>query len=137
MLLLILQIASVYLPIMKSEEPPRNEVYEVGRYLMENQYAVAYANFENANTITVLTDGAVRTAAVSSVAKMDVCKWLSSSDWYVPYVPYESRTAYVITETEKESFEIFYDRHHEEIQFDTQIGKFLIYVSDYNFSCVE
>lgn len=113
------------------------DLYEVGSYLEENNYQIAYASFENANTVTVLTNGNTRVAAVASMERMDACKWLSSSQWYVPNVPFESRTAYIVTETESESFQKFYDLHSEDIQFDAQIGKFLIYVSDYNFSCLE
>ena len=137
LLLFVVQLCSVYLPIMKSEEPPRTEANEVSRYLEESGYDIAYATFEHANTMTVLSGGAVRVAAVASVERMDVCKWLSSTDWYVPNVPYESEAAYIVTESEKETFEKFLELHQGDIEFDVQIGKYFIYVSDYNFSCLE
>lgn len=133
----IINIGRVYVPILKSQEPPLSQAYEVSKYLQENHYDLSYASFENANTMTVLSNGKIRVAAVASVDKMDICKWMSSTDWYVPNMPYEYPTAYIVTETERELFQKFYDLHHEEIRFDTQIGKFLIYVSDYNFSCLE
>lgn len=85
-------IYTIYLPIMKAKEPPETEAYMVGKWLEENEYYTAYAAFDHANTITVLTNGKVRVAAVASLDEMDICKWMSSTDWYVPNVPFEERT---------------------------------------------
>lgn len=130
----IINIGTTYLPIIRAEEPPKTEFYEVSRFLEENNYLTAYATFENANTITVLSNSRIRVAPVASVDKMDICKWMSSTEWYVPNVPFEEETAYIITEAEEECFKEFLLLHEGEVHFKTQIGKFLIYVSDYNFS---
>lgn len=135
--LFVFQLRTIYIPIMQSDEPAYSEELEVCRYLEENGYDIAYADFERANTMTVLSGGDLRVAAVASVEKMDICKWLSSTEWYVPNVPYESRTAYIVTEAEREDFEKFYDLYKEEMWFDMQIGKFYIYGSDYNYSHLE
>lgn len=132
--LAVINIYTIYLPVMKSEEPPESAAYQVGKWLEENEYYTAYAAFDHANTITVLTNGKVRVAAVASVDKMDICKWMSSTDWYVPNVPFEERTAYVITESEVEEFAQFLKEHDEDVKFDVQIDKYLIYTSNYNFS---
>lgn len=133
----VINIYTVYLPILRSQEPPASELYAVGRYLEENDYHTAYATFENANTLTVLTNGRVQAAAVASVEKMDICKWISSTDWYVPNMPFEDKTAYIITEAEAENFTSFLEKHREEVQFAASIGKYSIYTSDYNFSVLE
>lgn len=133
----MINACTVYLPIVKMEEPPVTEEYEVGKWLEENDYLTAYATFENANTITVLTNGKVRAASVASVDKMDICKWMTSTDWYVPNVPFEEKTAYVITESEKEEFGRFLEDHGENVRFETEIGKYLIYTSNYNYSVLE
>lgn len=135
--LVVINIYTVYLPIMRETEPPATEAYEVGKYLEENSYFTAYATFENANTITVLTNGRVRVASVASVDKMDICKWMTSTDWYVPNVPFEEKTAYIITESETSKFSEFLKEHEEEVRFETSIGKYLIYTSDFNFSVLE
>lgn len=131
---ILLSVTKIYLPVLKSKEPAESELREVTEFLCEQGFERAYATFENANTITVLADGEVRAAAVASVKDMSICKWLSSSSWYVPAVPYEERTAYVITEAELSEFEEFKNMHEEDLQFDTQIGKYLIWSSEYNFS---
>ncbi|MBO5485329.1 MAG: hypothetical protein J5988_00135, partial [Eubacterium sp.] len=90
--------------------------------------------FENANTMTVLSGGAVRVAPVNSVSKMDICKWMTSTDWYVPGVPYEETTAYVITEAEMEEFKKLQEEYEDAFQYLIKIGKYYIYSADYNFS---
>ena len=87
--------------------------------------------------MTVLANGKVRVAAVATVENMDACKWVSSMDWYAPAIPYETRTAYIIPEAEMENFEGFLALHEKDVQLETQIGRFYIYSSDYNFSCLE
>lgn len=119
---------------MESAEPPEGEYSEVAAFLLENEYQAAYAGFENANTITALADGSIRVAAVASVKDMSACKWLSSSTWYVPAVPYKERTAYIVTEAERAEFEEFLLQHKEELQLEIQIGKFYIFGAEYNFS---
>lgn len=126
-------MASVYLPIIQTAEmtDERNAVVE---YLKENNCTIAYATFENANSMTVLSDGTVTVAAVSSLERMDACKWLSSSGWYVPNIPFDEKTAYIVTEAEQEAFNTFLEAHKEEIWYETQRGKYLVYMSEHNFS---
>lgn len=137
LILSLFQVNTFYRPIIQSEEPIGTSEYKVSQYLLDNGYHTAYATFESANTMTVLSGGTVRVAAVASVDKMDACRCLSSSEWYVPNVPYKSATAYIVTEKENEEFGRLYGQHTEDIQLMTQIDKYMIYVSDYNFSCLE
>lgn len=124
---------TVYQPIFRSVEPPRNDWYYVVHYLEENDLIRAYTTFENAGVMTVISNGEVEVAAVDSVEKMDVCKWQGRRDWYVPYVPFEERTAYIVPESRMEDFQKFLKLHEKEMTLETQIGRFYIYVSDYNF----
>lgn len=135
--LFVIHIKTIYVPIVQSEEPFPDSKYEVVKYLEDNGLQTGYANFWLANSMTTLSDGAVRVAAVASLEKMNVNRCLSSTEWYVPNVPYESRTAYIVTESEKDEFEKFYEQHRDDLRFDIQIGQFLIYESDYNFSCLD
>lgn len=128
------QVREIYVPILQSEEPPQSTEYEVCQYLQENDYQLAYANFDKGNVITVLSNGSVRGAAVASMERMDMCKWLSSTDWYAPNMPYHSRTAYVVSEADKEAFETFRAQHLDKIWFETKIGYLYLYGSEYNLS---
>lgn len=133
-LLVIMNMKDIYGSIIQGEEPTHAEAYQTVCFLEENGYDMAYTTFEHANMLTVLSDGKVKVAAVASVEKMDVCKWLSCKDWYVPNVPCEMRTAYVITDANMEKFQEFLLQHKEEVFFLTEIGNYHIYVSNYNFS---
>lgn len=124
----------VYLPVLKSGEPPRTDEYEVINYLEENSIYTAYADFENANAMTALSDGRVRVAAVASISKMDICKWLSSTKWYPPSQPYDCVTAYIVTTAEEEEFKQFTEGKEEMIREAGEFGKFKIYLSDYNYA---
>ncbi len=135
-ILAVSNIRSVYLPVIRSQEPPQSDWYEAVRYLEDNDLTRAYSTFENANSMTALSNGRVRVAAIDSVKKMNVCKWLTRKDWYVPYVPFEEKTAYVISRTEMDDFAEFLAQH-DDVYYETQAGRFYIYVSDHNYSYLE
>lgn len=135
--LLFSHICEIYLPILRSEEPTPSAEYEVCRYLKENDYEIVYANFDKGNTITILSGGEVRGAAVASFKTMNICRWLSSEEWYAPNMPYRQRTAYVVSETDKAVFNQFLTLHPEEIRLKTKIGYLYIYESDYNLSSLD
>lgn len=132
--LAVINFSRVYLPAIRAQEPPVSDTQKAAEYLAEQGYEYAYATFENANTMTVLADGRIRVAPVNSVSKMDICKWLSSTDWYVPNVPFEKTTAYVITEAEMDEFMQLLHEHEDVFRYLTKIGKYYIYSADYNFS---
>lgn len=126
--------SSIYLPVITADEPPVSDIAKTAEFLAERGYTRAYATFENANTITVLSEGKVQAASVNSVSGMDICKWLTSTDWYVPNVPFEETTAYVITEAEMDEFMQLLHEHEDVFRYLTKIGKYYIYSADYNFS---
>ncbi len=133
----ILHYNKIYIPIIKSEEPPVNDVRQVVEYLKDKGLKQGYASFGHANTMTVYSNGEIRIAAIDQPAKMNICKWMSSEDWYVPNVPFEKRTAYIITESELEEFQSFLDRYGETVDKEAQIGIYYIFSSDYNYSNLE
>ena len=64
-----------------------------------------------------------------------ICKWLSCSGWYVPNVPFEKKTVYIVTEAERAEFGRLLKRKGEnQFRLLVKIGKYSIYCSDYNFS---
>ena len=124
----------IYRPMIM-DQSYKNSVYmEIGDYLFREGYENAYTGFEHANTITIMNDGKVQVSAIASFSDMGVNKWLSSKKWYVPNVPKESRTAYLVTEARLEEFAPFLEEHEEELEYKTKIGDFYIYGSDYNYS---
>lgn len=127
-------IITVYIPIMNGDKERTDERYKVIDYINECDCSFAYATFENANALTGLSDGCVNIAAVADVKDMSACKWLSRKDWYVPYASYKEKTAYIVTESEMELFNVFLEEYSDEIKYGEHIGKYYIYLSNYNFS---
>lgn len=133
-LLALVNIYNIYVPVLTSTEPPESEAYEVTEYLIDNGYELAYATFDHANMMTSLANGEIRVAPVASVSKMDICKWMSSTDWYVPNVPNRMQTAYIVTDAKMEDFTVFLKAHEQDLILAKKIGNYNIYISNYNFS---
>lgn len=123
----------MYYPMVMDKSYKDNVYVQVGEYLLQEGYKQAYSDFEKGNTLTVYNDGKIQVSAVSSLVNMEVCKCLSSRKWYVPNVPKNSKTAYVVPEYCMEEMEEFL-KEHEDVEFKTQIGIYHIYGSDYNYS---
>ncbi len=130
--LAVANIVNLYLPMIGSKEPPESDFFMVADYLEENGYLLAYATFENANSMTVVSNGKVKVAPVASMERMDICKWLSSTKWYPPEISRDQVTAYLVTESEMPEFQLFLEGKDSLVEEAEQIGKFHIYVSDYN-----
>lgn len=135
--IVIVNFAKVYKPILQSVDLINDSRYHVVQYLEENEYKRAYTNFDNANTMTSMCNGRVQVSPVASFEKIDVCKWMSSMDWYCPNVPFEEKTAYIVSEYFLGDFEKFQEKHQNEIEFETKIGQYYIYGSEYNYSVLE
>lgn len=134
LILAFTNIYQVYVPVCRCEEPPAADACQVVRYLEENEIIIAYTDFENANAMTALSNGAVRVAPVASIAQMDICKWLSSTAWYPPNQPYECVTAYIITDAKEEEFKQFSTGKTENIRIAEEFGKYKVYISNYNYA---
>ena len=124
----------LYYPTITDKRFEDNVYVQIGDYLYEEGYKNAYASFEHANTITVANDGKVQVSAVFSFENMEVYRWLSSKRWYVPNVPKDSKTAYVVSKYKLEELEKFLNENKEAMELKTQIGDFYIYGSEYNYT---
>lgn len=133
----IIHFGKVYYPVLESTDLINDSRYHVVQYLEENEYNRAYTTFDNANTMTSMCNGSVQVSPVASFEKMDVCKWMASTDWYCPNVPFEERTAYIVSEYFLGDFEKFQEKHQDTVEFETKIGQYYIYGSDYNYSTLE
>lgn len=133
----VLHLIKVYVPILKSTDLIGDSRYHVVQFLEENGYKRAYSSFEQSNTMTSMCNGSVQVSPVSSFEKMNICKWMASTDWYCPNVPFEEKTAYVVSEYFLPEFEKFQGNHQDTIVFETKIGQYYIYGSEYNYSTLE
>lgn len=124
----------VYIPAMEKENSSISTVVQVAEYLEQEGYEYGYTTFDSANHMTVAVDGAVQVAAVNSMYTMEITKWLTSVNWYVPNAPYEKKTAYIVTDVRLEEFGEFVKQQEDEIMLEKQIGEYTIYSSNYNYS---
>lgn len=124
----------VYLPMLLDKSFENNDYVKVCDYLIEEGYENSYTTFDHANRMTLSGDGKVQISAVSSLANMEACKWLSCRKWYVPNVSEESKTAYIVSDYRSQEFDSFYQEHQDTVKYKTKIGNFSIYGSDYNYS---
>ena len=87
----------VYVPILKAQEPTPSEALEVVRYLEDQGYTEAYSTFESSNMMTALSNGKVNVYALNSFDSMDMCQWLTSTEWYPEDgIADETGTVYVV-----------------------------------------
>ena len=124
----------VYRPMIVGYNDENIVYMEIGDYLLQEGYKNAYTGFDHANAITVMSDGKVQVSAIASFEDMKINKWLTSEKWYVPNVPKESKTAYLVTKARLEEFAPFLEEHERELEYKTKIGEFYIYSSNYNYS---
>ena len=96
----------VYVPVLKAQEPTPSDALEVVRYLEDYGCREAYSTFESANMMTALSDGKVNVYALNSFDFMDMCRWLTSKDWYPEDgVADQSGTVYVVPDARAEELE--------------------------------
>ncbi|MBR4982804.1 MAG: hypothetical protein IKY94_09615 [Lachnospiraceae bacterium] len=133
-ILFVINCYKFYYPMLMKQDYKQDIYAQVGEYLIQEEYEYAYGEFKSANTITVYSDGKIQVSAVDSFTDMSICKWLTSKKWYVPNVPKESKTAYVVPECRLAEMEEFLNSHSGSVQFETKIGDQYIYSSDYNYS---
>lgn len=133
-IILICNCIRIYYPLATDKGYADSDYIQISNYLVEEGYENAYTTFDHANVMTVMGDGQVQVSAVSSLSTMEVNKWLSSRNWYVPNVRKESKTAYIVSDVREAEFDEFLQVHHNDIEFKIKIGGFSIYGSDINFS---
>ncbi|MBR5597758.1 MAG: hypothetical protein IKW30_10180 [Lachnospiraceae bacterium] len=125
----------IYIPWMTDKSYKNSGYAQIGEYLVSEGYEYAYTTFDHANIMTVINDGKIQVSSVASLENMEICKWLTSNQWYVPNVPERSKTAYIVSEYNMKEFREFL-REHADVQFKTQIDMFHIYGADMNYSRV-
>lgn len=133
----ILNYKRLYVPIFNSGGLEEDHRYQVVEYLEEEGYTVAYSDFENANVMMLMAENNIIVGAIDDFSKMNCLKWMTSTDWYPPAIPLESKTAYIVTETKLEKFLFFCEENNAQVVEETKIGKYHIYGSDYNYAYID
>lgn len=108
-----------------------NEYQQVIDYMEEEGIDCGYAEFWDANRICAMSDGKITMGHSLQIEKLQMYWWLTSTEWYVPNLPEEMRTAYVVRQEDKEAFAVqFGETVLLELGFENE--KFAVYISDKN-----
>lgn len=138
LVLLVESITLFYIPVFKSDNTD-SEHYKIVKRLEEDGYSWGYSTFNNANTITLISNGNVCIAPVDSLTKMNILKWLSSRNWYAPNTPSNQKSAYVVPLQLKQDFDGFLSKDDNatwmEPGFETD--NYIVYYSMRNFSYLD
>ncbi len=108
------------------------EYEEVAAYIESQDIEYGYAEFWDASRITLISDGAITMGHSYQMEDLGMYWWTTSTKWYVPNLPEEMKTAYVVKVEDKAGFEAqFEDPGAVRLGFEN--SRFAVYVSDWNF----
>lgn len=100
-------------------------------YMAEEGIDFGYAEFWDANRICAMSDGKITMGHSLQIEQLQMYWWLTSTEWYVPNLPEDMRTAYVVRQEDKEAFPTqFGETVFLELGFENE--KFAVYISDKN-----
>mgnify|MGYP007069966367 CR=1 FL=1 len=126
-----------YDALIRDDNSIDTDAYKVYSWMAENGYSYGYTTFDYANYITVMGNNTVKVRAVNNMAEMAGCKWLSDTTWYPPVKSQEGATCYIVSEAMEEDFNTFLETYEPEIVDTTEVGKFVIYVLDHDYTLWE
>ncbi len=107
------------------------EYEEVIAYMDSRNISHGYAEFWDASRICMMTDGRITMGHCYRMEKLQMYWWLTSTDWYVPNLPVDMPTAYVVRQKDRTAFESqFEDRSIITLGYENDT--FVIYTSRYN-----
>lgn len=108
------------------------EYEEVADFLIEEGIDYGYAEFWDAERISLVRDGAVTMGHSYVMEDLKMYWWLTSVKWYPPNLPEDMKTAYVVKIQKKEAFEAqFTEENAVELSFENE--SFAVYTSDKNY----
>jgi len=108
------------------------EYEEVIDYMESQDIEYGYAEFWDASRICIMTDGAITMGHSYQMEQLSMYWWTTSTKWYVPNLPEDMKTAYVVKQADKAGFEAqFADSAMITPGFENQ--RFAVYISDKNY----
>lgn len=110
------------------------EYDEVIAYMDEEEITHGYAEFWDASRICVMTDGRITMGHCYHMEDLRMYWWLTSTKWYVPNLPEQMRTAYVVRREDQEAFEAQFESADEPpvVTCGFENDRFAVYLSDRN-----
>ncbi len=107
------------------------EYEEVIAYMESENITHGYAEFWDSSRISLMTDGAITMGHCYRMEDMYMYWWTTSTKWYVPNLPEQMPTAYVVHTEDKDAFIAqFEDPSIVSLGFENE--KFAVYTSQWN-----
>ncbi len=107
------------------------EYEEVIAYMDSENITHGYAEFWDASRICIMTDGRITMGQSYHMEDLRMYWWTTSTKWYVPNLPEDMPTAYVVCVEDKEAFtKQFEDPSIVTLGFENE--RFAVYISDKN-----
>lgn len=107
------------------------EYEEVITYMESEEITHGYAEFWDASRICIMTDGAITMGHCYHMEDLRMYWWTTSTKWYVPNLPENMPTAYVVCVEDKEAFlKQFEDPSIVTLGFENE--RFAVYTSEWN-----
>lgn len=104
---------------------------EVAEYIERQGITCGYAEFWDASRICLISDGRITMGHSYQMEELGMYWWLTNVNWYVPNLPEDMKTAYVVKLEDREGFLAqFEDPAVMELGFEND--RFAVYVSDKN-----
>ena len=121
-----------------ADDPSQGSSYsQIVEWMEEHRYEHGYSTFNNANTITVISNNRVKVRAVDNMYDLHGCKWLTDMSWYPPTKSSEGATVYIVVTDWQPDFDKFLDETAPGIIEQTAIGDYNIYVLDHDYTIWE
>ena len=112
------------------------EYQDVIDFMDYEDISYGYAEFWDASRICIMSDGRITMGHCYHMEDLHMYWWTTSTKWYVPNLPEEMPTAYIVRLEAKDGFEAqFEDPSVVSLRFEN--GRFAVYTSDYNLVRME
>ena len=109
------------------------ELTQIVSSIEDHNCRFCYSSFNNANNLTVISNGKVQGAAIDDFSKLNISKWLTSTDWYCPNADYNAPTAYLMPKYADYSFDKMCSMHND-ISIILETDNYILFYSPHNYS---
>lgn len=109
------------------------EYEQIAQWMQEQDCRYGYSTYDSANAITDACNGAVQVSAVADLGTLEICRWLTDRDWYVPSLPVEMKTAYIVPKSLEERFSSNREAHAD-ITAGLETENYTVYIAEHNYT---
>lgn len=119
--------------LILNDHSAETEYAQIAKWMEQSGYEYGYSTFDHANTITVISNDAVKVRAISNFKDMEGAKWLTDSSWYPPVKDSAMATCYVVSKPQESYFEDFEKTKKPNIIDKKEFEYFTVYVTDKDY----